>query len=60
MSLLEVKEMTGGYTKKPVLKNISFSIESGQMIGLIGLNGAGKSTAIKHIIGLMEPASWYH
>ena len=42
MSLLEVKEMTGGYTKKPVLKNISFSIESGQMIGLIGLNGAGK------------------
>lgn len=55
MSLLEVKEMTGGYTKKPVLKNISFSIESGQMIGLIGLNGAGKSTAIKHIIGLMEP-----
>lgn len=54
MSLLEVKNLTGGYTKKPVLKDISFTVEAGQMIGLIGLNGAGKSTTIKHIIGLME------
>ncbi|HEY4553442.1 MAG TPA: ABC transporter ATP-binding protein [Bacillaceae bacterium] len=57
MSLLEVKDLTGGYTKKPVLKNVSFSLEAGQMIGLIGLNGAGKSTSIKHIIGLMEQRS---
>ncbi|MBS4210693.1 ABC transporter ATP-binding protein [Bacillus sp. FJAT-50079] len=54
MSLLEVKNVTGGYTKKPVLKDISFSLKAGEMIGLIGLNGAGKSTTIKHIIGLME------
>lgn len=54
MSLLEVTNLTGGYTKKPVLKDISFTMESGQIIGLIGLNGAGKSTTIKHIIGLME------
>lgn len=54
MSLLEMNHVTGGYTKKPVLKDISFSLEKGQLIGLIGLNGAGKSTTIKHIIGLME------
>jgi ABC-2 type transport system ATP-binding protein len=55
MPLLEVEHLTGGYTKKPVLKDVSFNIEKNQIIGLIGLNGAGKSTTIKHIIGLMEP-----
>lgn len=32
-----------------------FSVHKGELVGLIGLNGAGKSTTIKHIIGLMEP-----
>ncbi|MGE6261003.1 ABC transporter ATP-binding protein [Heyndrickxia sporothermodurans] len=54
MSLLNVQNLTGGYTKKPVLNDVSFTVEKNQMIGLIGLNGAGKSTTIKHIIGLME------
>ncbi|CAN7473492.1 ABC transporter ATP-binding protein [Rossellomorea sp. LjRoot5] len=54
MSLLEIKNLVGGYTRKPVLKDISFSIQSNEIVGLIGLNGAGKSTTIKHIIGLME------
>ncbi|PEA54241.1 multidrug ABC transporter ATP-binding protein [Bacillus pseudomycoides] len=53
--LLRVENLTGGYTKRPVLQNISFSIKKGELVGLIGLNGAGKSTTIKHIIGLMEP-----
>src|SRR5699024_7458012 len=44
-------------TKKPVLKDISFSIQSGEIVGLIGLNGAGKSTTIKHIIGLLQQRS---
>ncbi|MCM3026126.1 ABC transporter ATP-binding protein [Bacillus safensis] len=55
MSLLTVKDVTGGYTKNPVLKNISFELERNQIVGLIGLNGAGKSTTIRHIIGLMKP-----
>ncbi|WP_211318511.1 ABC transporter ATP-binding protein [Falsibacillus pallidus] len=55
MSLLNVTNLSGGYTKKPVLKNVSFSINRNEMVGLIGLNGAGKSTTIKHIIGLMDP-----
>lgn len=52
---LKVKNLTGGYTRTPVLKDISFDLADGELIGLIGLNGAGKSTTIKHIIGLMDP-----
>ncbi|MTH53364.1 ATP-binding cassette domain-containing protein [Bacillus mangrovi] len=55
MTLLQVNQITGGYTRNPVLKDVSFSVDKGQIVGLIGLNGAGKSTSIKHIIGLMEP-----
>ncbi|MEY8370883.1 ABC transporter ATP-binding protein [Aerococcaceae bacterium 50-4] len=51
---LTVKELTGGYSSQPVLKDINFDIQSGEIVGLIGLNGAGKSTTIKHIIGLMR------
>ncbi|MGM0899345.1 MAG: ABC transporter ATP-binding protein [Bacillota bacterium] len=57
MAILEVENLTGGYTRKPVLKDVSFSIEKGELVGLIGLNGAGKSTTIKHIIGIMQPKS---
>lgn len=57
LAILEVKELVGGYTRKPVLKDVSFSVGKGELVGLIGLNGAGKSTTIKHIIGLMEPKS---
>jgi len=55
MSLLTIQDLTGGYTKNPVLKNVSFEVGAGELVGLIGLNGAGKSTTIKHIIGLLEP-----
>ncbi|THE11071.1 ABC transporter ATP-binding protein [Bacillus timonensis] len=55
MALLEIKNLTGGYTQNPVLKDVSFQVKQNEIVGLIGLNGAGKSTTIKHIIGLMEP-----
>lgn len=55
MTLLQINDVTGGYTRNPVLKNVSFEVSRNEIVGLIGLNGAGKSTTIKHIIGLMEP-----
>lgn len=55
MNVLDVNAVTGGYTRKPVIHDLSFSIAPGELVGLIGLNGAGKSTTIKHIIGLMVP-----
>ena len=54
---LKVSQLTGGYTRKAVIKEVSFEVGDGEIVGLIGLNGAGKSTTIKHIMGLMEPFS---
>ena len=51
MTILQVSNVSGGYTRKPVIKDLSFTIEEGELVGLIGLNGAGKSTTIKHIVG---------
>ncbi|CRH88479.1 ABC transporter ATP-binding protein [Chlamydia trachomatis] len=53
--MLEVTNLTGGYANIPVLKDISFEVKDGELVGLIGLNGAGKSTTIKEIIGLLTP-----
>lgn len=53
--LLEMNHVTGGYTKTNVLHDISFQVKPEEIVGLIGLNGAGKSTTLKHIIGLMQP-----
>ncbi|MDQ6422362.1 ABC transporter ATP-binding protein [Paenibacillus sp. LHD-117] len=54
--VLQVQGLTGGYSpKRPVLHDIGFDIRPGEMVGLIGLNGAGKSTTIKHILGLLTP-----
>lgn len=52
---LEIKNLTGGYGHLPVLKELDFSVADGEIVGLIGLNGAGKSTTIKNIIGLLTP-----
>ena len=43
---LTIEHLTGGYGHIPVLKDINFDVKSGEMVGLIGLNGAGKSTTI--------------
>ena len=45
--MLKIENLTGGYVNIPVLKNISFEVADGELVGLIGLNGAGKSTTIK-------------
>jgi ABC-2 type transport system ATP-binding protein len=55
-AILQLDQLFGGYFfRKPFLQNISFSIQKGEMVGLIGLNGAGKSTTIKNILGLLKP-----
>ena len=54
--ILKLNNVTGGYNpRRPVLHGLSFQVEPGQMVGMIGLNGAGKSTTMKHILGLLEP-----
>lgn len=45
------------YTEFPALKNVSFSIERGEAVALIGSNGSGKSTLLKLIAGVMDPTA---
>jgi ABC-type cobalamin/Fe3+-siderophores transport system ATPase subunit len=44
MNLIEVKNVSFGYTKENVIEDLSFSVEEGKCVGLLGVNGAGKST----------------
>lgn len=54
--VLSVQGLSGGYSmNRPVLHDVTFQVKPGEMVGLIGLNGAGKSTTMKHILGLMNP-----
>ncbi len=62
MPLIEIKNLTHIYSKGTALENkaldsVSFSIEKGEFIGVIGPTGSGKSTLIKHINGLLKPTS---
>lgn len=52
---IKVNNLTGGYGKTAVIHDISFECKPSEVVGLIGLNGAGKSTTIKHILGLLTP-----
>lgn len=52
MSLLILKNISSGYGKKEIIKNISFQIDQAQIVTLIGSNGAGKSTILKTIYAL--------
>lgn len=52
--LLIVKNVNKYFGKKRVLKNVSFSLDEGEILGFIGPNGAGKTTTIKLILGLQS------
>ena len=60
--ILEVKNLTHIYSagtpfEHKALDNVSFSVERGEFIGVIGHTGSGKSTLIQHLNGLLKPAS---
>ena len=57
MSLLEVKDLYSGYGKVEVLFGVSFKIEPGKSLGIVGPNGVGKSTLLKTIVGEISPKS---
>lgn len=57
MSMLEVTDLCVNYGGIKALKGISFSVEKGQICTLIGANGAGKSTALRAISGLVPVKS---
>jgi branched-chain amino acid transport system ATP-binding protein len=55
MALLEVRDLHTSYGAIKALRGISFRVEQGQVVSLIGANGAGKSTALNTLSGLLKP-----
>ena len=62
MSILEVKNLTHTYDGNTpfmhdAVKNVSFSIEKGEVVGIIGHTGSGKSTLVQHLNGLLKASA---
>jgi len=62
MSVLEVRDLTYTYSpktpfEKTALDNVSLSVENGELIGIIGHTGSGKSTLVQHLNGLLRPTA---
>ncbi len=55
MKVLEVTNLKKTLGKREIIKNISFSIEEGEIFGFLGPNGAGKTTTIRMLVGLIHP-----
>lgn len=54
--MIEFKNVSKSYATKQALKDVSFTIQPGEIFGLIGHNGAGKSTAIKSLVSIIDPS----
>lgn len=57
MTFLEIKGLNACYGNSPVVKDVSFALERGQVKGLIGPSGSGKSSVLRAIVGLLRPSS---
>jgi manganese/zinc/iron transport system ATP- binding protein len=53
MAAVSVRGLTVSYGERPVLRSVSFDVNSGQIVGVVGPNGAGKSTLLRAILGLI-------
>ncbi len=57
MRILEVSHLFAGYEREHVLEDVSFSLEEGEFVAILGRNGSGKSTLIKALQALLENTS---
>ena len=57
MALLEIRDLVVRYGEIEALRGISFAVDEGQVVTLLGANGAGKSTTLRAISGLSKPAA---
>ena len=56
-NILEVKDLHVSYGGIKAVKDISFAVPKGEVVTLIGANGAGKSSTLRSIVGLVKPES---
>lgn len=57
MDMLTISELRKSFGEKQVLKGLSLSVPSNSVFGFVGMNGAGKTTAMKAVLGLLRPDS---
>lgn len=57
MALIEIKNLCKGYDRRAVLTDLSFNVEEGDYLYIVGENGTGKTTLMKLILGLLSPDS---
>jgi branched-chain amino acid transport system ATP-binding protein len=55
MNILEIKDIHTYYAESYVLQGISFEVRNGQIVGIIGRNGMGKTTLIRTVVGFVHP-----
>ena len=55
--MIEFQDVSKTYGATQALKNLNLSIQEGQIVGLIGHNGAGKSTTIKSLVSVINPTA---
>lgn len=55
MNILSLEAVSKSYGVKPLLDNVTFGVSEGEKIGVIGVNGAGKSTFLKIVAGILPP-----
>ena len=55
--VLRLENVCKSFGRRPIVKNMSFSVKEGEIFGFLGPNGAGKTTTIKMILGLLRPDS---
>ena len=55
--VIEVENLTRAYGSFKAVDDISFYVDKGEIFGFLGANGAGKTTAIKMLTGILEPTS---
>jgi ABC-type multidrug transport system ATPase subunit len=53
---VRAKELLVGYGGEPVCAPVSFTLSPGRVVALVGANGSGKSTVLRAVLGLLEPA----
>ena len=55
--MLEIENLRSGYGSVPVIHDVSFSLQKGETLVILGRNGVGKTTLLKSVIGIMEATS---
>jgi branched-chain amino acid transport system ATP-binding protein len=57
MTMLKVSELCTGYGRIPILNGVSFAVEEGEFVGILGHNGMGKTTLLKALMGFLPATS---